>query len=88
MFYIICYNSPILNLNPKTQARKRFIIYNTITSMTTLIKHVNLYHYNILNFFDEGVNNFWKKMKDNVQKKTKYVFNPVPYLIFLLQRNL
>ncbi len=42
-----------MNLNPKNQARRRFVIYNTITSMTTLIKH--------LNFFGEEVNNLFRE---------------------------
>jgi hypothetical protein len=45
---ILCYNSPILNLNPKIQARKKIIIYNTINGITTLKKHVNLNHSNLL----------------------------------------
>jgi hypothetical protein len=53
MCCIICYNNPTLTLNPKTQARRGFVIYNTIINNITLIKHVNLYHYNILIFFDE-----------------------------------
>jgi len=37
-----CYNKPILNLNPITQARKGLIIYNTTNGISTLRKHVNL----------------------------------------------
>jgi len=48
MCCILCYNSPILNLNPKIQARKKLIIYNTINGITTLKKHVNLNHSNLL----------------------------------------
>jgi hypothetical protein len=46
MHFIICYNNLILNLNPKTQARRRLIIYTTTNGITTLIKHVNLDHFN------------------------------------------
>jgi len=60
MFYIICYNSPILNLNPKTQARRRFIIYNTISGIIALVKHVYLYHYNIY-IYSKEVNNLLKE---------------------------
>ncbi len=38
MCCIFCYNNPILNLNPKTQARKGLIIYNTTNVITTLKK--------------------------------------------------
>jgi hypothetical protein len=29
---------------------------------------------------------FWEKMKDNLKTKTKYVFNPIPYLIFFVTK--
>jgi hypothetical protein len=51
MHFIFCYNNLIFNLNPKIQARRRLIIYNTTNGIITLIKHVNLNHFNILNFF-------------------------------------
>jgi hypothetical protein len=35
MRYIICYNSLILNLNPKTQGRRELIIYDTTNGITT-----------------------------------------------------
>jgi len=35
---ILCYNSPILFCNPKTQARKGLIIYNITNGITTLKK--------------------------------------------------
>jgi hypothetical protein len=47
MHCILCYNNPILNLNPKTQAKRRLIIYNTTNGITTLIEYVNLDHFNI-----------------------------------------
>jgi len=44
---ILCHNNPILNLNPKTQARKELFIYNTINRIPTLRKHVNSNHSNV-----------------------------------------
>jgi hypothetical protein len=41
------HNNPILNLNPKTQARKGLFIYNTTNGITTLRKHVNSNHSNV-----------------------------------------
>ncbi len=41
----LCYNSPILFCNPKIQARKGLIIYNTTNGITTLKKHVNAKHF-------------------------------------------
>jgi hypothetical protein len=51
MHYIFCHNNPILNLHPKNQARKGLIMYSTTNGITTLKKHVNLDHSNVLNFF-------------------------------------
>jgi hypothetical protein len=53
----LCYNSPILNLNPKIQARKGLIIYNKINGITTLRKHVNSNHSNIFFKIEEEMNN-------------------------------
>jgi hypothetical protein len=50
MHCIICYNSPILNLNSKTQVRRELIVYNTTNGITTLRKHVNVNHLIILEF--------------------------------------
>jgi hypothetical protein len=36
MHCIVCHNNPILNLNPKTQARKGLIIYKTTNGIATL----------------------------------------------------
>ncbi len=36
MFWIFCYNSLVLSLNPKIQAKRRPIIYNTTNGITTL----------------------------------------------------
>jgi hypothetical protein len=51
MHCIFCHSNPILNLNPKTQARKRLIIYNTTNGIATLREHDNANHSNVLNFF-------------------------------------
>jgi hypothetical protein len=41
MWCIPCHNSPILNINPKTQAKKGLIIYNLSNGIIALKKHVN-----------------------------------------------
>jgi len=56
MCYIIYHNNPILNVNPKTQARKKLIIYNTTNGITALRKHVNSNHLNILKKIEEEIN--------------------------------
>jgi hypothetical protein len=45
-----------LNLNPKTQARKGLIIYDTINGIATLRKHVNTSHSNVLKKIEEEMN--------------------------------
>jgi hypothetical protein len=47
MHYIFCYNSLILNSNPKNQAKRGLIIYNTFNGIIALKKHVNVDHFNI-----------------------------------------
>ncbi len=54
---ILCYNSPILFCNLKTQARKNLIIYNTTNGITTLKKQVNANNYIIAKMFEEEINN-------------------------------
>jgi hypothetical protein len=51
MCCIICHNNPVLNLNPKTQARKGLVKYNTMNGIATLRKHVNLDHFLNSKFF-------------------------------------
>jgi hypothetical protein len=56
MCYIPCHNNPILNLNPKTQARKGLIIYDITNGIATLKKHVNTNHSNVLKKIKEEMN--------------------------------
>jgi hypothetical protein len=44
MWCILCHNNPISNVNPKTQARKGLIIYNSSNGIAALRKHVNSNH--------------------------------------------
>ncbi len=53
MCCIICHNNLILNLNPKTQARKGLIIYNTINGIAALRKHVNSGLFNVFLKFEK-----------------------------------
>jgi hypothetical protein len=79
---IFCHNDPILNVNPKTQARKTWIIYNSSNGKVPLRKHLN-----ILKTFEEKIIVLWGKMKDNFPKRNQ-MFLLIPYLLFLLQKNL
>jgi len=69
MHCIFCHNNPILNLNKVNQARKGLIIYNTIIGITTLKKHVNLDHSNVLNFSKEEMNCPLKEEEKQPSKK-------------------
>jgi beta-lactamase class A len=55
MICIFCYDSLILNLNPKIQSKKGLIIYNTTNDIITLRKHVNVNHYIISLLQNVGV---------------------------------
>ncbi len=72
MHCIICYNSPILNLNSKTQVRRELIVYNTTNGITTLRKHVNVNHLIILEFW-KSEQSFEIKGKTTCKEETKYV---------------
>jgi hypothetical protein len=47
MWCILCHNDPILNVNPKTQARKGLVIYNSSNGIVALRKRANSDHLNI-----------------------------------------
>jgi len=44
MHCILCQNSLVLNSNPKIQAKRGLIIYNTTNGIVELRKHVNSNH--------------------------------------------
>jgi hypothetical protein len=86
MCCIICHNNPVLNLNPKTQARKGLIIYNTMNGIATLRKHVNSNHFFKLIFFlNKKWIVFWGKRKDNLPKRDQ-IFLLTPYLFIFCKR--
>jgi hypothetical protein len=66
---ILCHNNPILNVNPKTQAKKGLIIYNTTNGIAPLRKHVNLNHSNILKQFEKEVNFPLKEDERHLSKR-------------------
>jgi len=80
MHYILCHNNLILNLNPKTQARKWLTIYNTINGIAALKKHVNSNHSNVLKKLKRWIV-LWAKKKNNLPKRYK-IFFKTPYLVF------
>jgi hypothetical protein len=48
---------------------ERIIIYNRTNDIAALRKHVNSYHYNILNFFEEEINCPLKEDEKQPSKK-------------------
>jgi hypothetical protein len=74
MHCILCHNNLILNLNPKTQARKWLIIYNTINGIVALKKHVNSDHSNVLKKNEEEVNCPLSEEEKQPSKKIQNIF--------------
>jgi hypothetical protein len=88
IYCILCYNSPVLNLNPKLQARRKLIIYYTISCMIFIKKTCKFKPFQ--SFFLK-----WKRSKQSfekiwmiIKKKKKQTCLLVPYLFFLLERSL
>ncbi len=82
MCCIICYNSPILNLNPKIQAKKGLnVIYNIVNGIITL---KNLDHFNIFYKFEEKMNIPLRKDEKKFQKRNQICFL-VPYPKFTVK---
>ncbi len=71
---IICHNNPILNVNPKTQARKRLIIYNSFNGIIALRKHVNSNHPNIFKKIEKEINCLLRKDEKKFPKIDQMFF--------------
>ncbi len=85
---ILCYNSPILFCNLKTQVRKSLIIYNTTNGITTLKKHVNTNDSIIAKMFEEEINNLMRGEVEKQLAKKIQIHLTMQLLIFLLPKNL
>ncbi len=72
---IICHNNPILNVNPKTQAKKGLIIYNSFNGIIALKKHVNSNHPNILKKFEKEINCLLREDERKHSKNRSNVFS-------------
>jgi hypothetical protein len=72
---ILVHNNPILNLNPKTQAKKRLTIYNTSNGKITLKKHVIVDRFIIFLKIKEEVDNPLRKEEKQLAKKKPNIFN-------------
>jgi hypothetical protein len=53
MTHFFCYINPILIKNPKNQAKKGLILYNTTNRITTLKKHVSTNYFILDKKFEE-----------------------------------
>jgi hypothetical protein len=87
MCYIICHNNPVLNLNPKTQARKGSIIYNTMNGIVTLKKHINSNLFFLIIFFEDKVNYLLREEEKQPSKKRLNISSNSTFIYFL-QKNL
>ncbi len=88
MCCIICHNNPILNLNPKTQARKGLIIHNIMNGIATLRKHVNFLNSDFFFFFknfEEKVN-FLLREKERQPSKNRPNISSNSIFIFFYKR--
>jgi len=63
---ILCYSSPILFCNFKTQARKHLILYDITNGITSLKKHVNVDYYSKAKMFEEEVNSPLRGEEDQI----------------------
>jgi hypothetical protein len=79
---IFCHNNPIFNVNQKTQARKRLIIYTSSNGIATLRKHVNSYHHNIFFKFEEKINCPLKENETQPSKKRSNVYSSSIFSFF------
>jgi len=83
MHCIICHINPILNLNPKIQVRKGITIYNTTNGITTLRKHVNVDHSNVLKKIEREVNFLLREEEKQPSKKRSNIsFNSISSFFF------
>jgi hypothetical protein len=83
---ILCYNSPILFCNPKTQARKGLIIYNTTNGITTLKKHVNANDSIIAKMFEKEINNLVRGEVEKQLAKKIQIHLTMQLFIFCCQK--
>jgi len=68
---IFCYINPILVKNPKNQAKKGLILYNTTNRITTLKNYVST-NYSILGKkFEEEMNSPLKRKKEKQPTKKR-----------------
>jgi hypothetical protein len=83
---IVCHNSLILNLNPKTQAKRWLLKYNTTNGIAGLRKHVNSDHCKIFKEMKKKWIILWGKMKGNLPKRDQTCFL-VPYLFLFVAKD-
>jgi len=85
---ILCYNSPVLFCNPKTQARKDLIIYNTTNGITKLKKKVNANDFIIVKMFEKEINNLVRREVEKQLAKKIQIHLTMQLFFFLLPKNL
>jgi hypothetical protein len=61
---ILCSQKLIIEINPRTQARKGLISYYKTNGMISFEKHVDVDHFFIAQMFEEEVNNLLRRTKE------------------------
>jgi hypothetical protein len=70
---VVCYASPILVTNAKSQARKGLILYNNANKIIALKKHIYVDLCMIAKLFEIKVNNLLKIEEKQLGKKIPHV---------------
>jgi hypothetical protein len=60
MCYILCHNNPVNEINPRTQLRRRLILYLKTNGMTFLKEHMDVDIGLVATVFEKQVNNLLK----------------------------
>jgi hypothetical protein len=60
MCCILCHNNPVNVTNPKTQLRRKLILYFKTNGMTSLKEHVDADHGLVAKVFEKQVNSLLK----------------------------
>ncbi len=68
---IHCYHNLVIEINPKTQLKKRSISYYNTNGITSLKKHVDENHSLITKSFEEKMNSLLKSIEERQPSKKR-----------------
>lgn len=72
---ILCHNNPVNATNPRTQLRRKLILYFKTNGMTSLKNHVDADHGLVAKVFEKQVNNLLKGKKEKKKVAIKKTLN-------------